>query len=187
MRDLSNKEEIDVGGASYLLLGPIQGDNALVAQTGRLVIPIPFLPATESNFVQGSRSVWVYYPQGLLRRPMADTDVYWAPVAGTLQVLPHVCQGVNSMKEINEITPYPGHSVFQESFFFCRIKNVGDDPGAGDVYVETAVDSQLPDGICENLFRAERHECGGPPQDPRCALLRALWRGHRSRFHAKER
>ena len=45
------------------------------------------------------------------------------------------------MHEIRQAAPYPGHSVFQESFFFCTIKNIGDDPGAGDIYVETAVDS----------------------------------------------
>lgn len=45
-----------------------------------------------------------------------------------------------SMHEPREAAPYPGHSVYQESFFFCTIKNVGDDPGAGDIYVETAVD-----------------------------------------------
>jgi hypothetical protein len=44
------------------------------------------------------------------------------------------------MHETREAAPYPGHSIFQESFFFCTIKNVRDDPGAGDVYVETAVD-----------------------------------------------
>lgn len=44
------------------------------------------------------------------------------------------------MLEMSDAAPYPGHSLFQESFFFCRIKNVGDDPGAGDIYVETAVD-----------------------------------------------
>lgn len=46
-----------------------------------------------------------------------------------------------SMRETHEGTPYPGHSLFQESFFFCTIKNIGDDPGAGDIYVETAVDA----------------------------------------------
>ncbi len=45
------------------------------------------------------------------------------------------------MKETSEVPPYPGHSIFQESFFFCRIQNVGDDSGAGNIYVETAVDS----------------------------------------------
>ena len=44
------------------------------------------------------------------------------------------------MHETSDVPPYPGHSLFQESFFFCKIKNVGDDPGAGDIYVETAVD-----------------------------------------------
>jgi hypothetical protein len=44
------------------------------------------------------------------------------------------------MHENREAIPYPGHSVFQESFFFCTIKNIGDDRGAGDIYVETAVD-----------------------------------------------
>ena len=33
-----------------------------------------------------------------------------------------------------------GHSLFQELFFFCTIKNVGDVPGAGCIYVETVVD-----------------------------------------------
>jgi len=44
------------------------------------------------------------------------------------------------MHEAREAAPYPGHSIFQESFFFCTIKSVGDDPGAGEVYVETGVD-----------------------------------------------
>jgi hypothetical protein len=98
------------------------------------------LPPLESTFVQGSRSVWVYYPQGLLRRPMMESDVYRDSHAGTQRFLAHQCTGVTSMHEINEAVPYPGHSLFQESFFFCTIKNVGDDPGAGDIYVETAVD-----------------------------------------------
>jgi hypothetical protein len=44
------------------------------------------------------------------------------------------------MPETSDVLSYPGHSMFQESFFLCRIKNFGDDPGAGDIYVETAVD-----------------------------------------------
>jgi hypothetical protein len=98
------------------------------------------LPAPESSFVQGSRSVWVYYPQGLLRRPMTESDVHRVFAAGAQPLFPHPCQGVKSMHENDEAFPYPGHSLFQESFFFCKIKNVGDDPGAGDISVETAVD-----------------------------------------------
>jgi hypothetical protein len=33
-----------------------------------------------------------------------------------------------------------GRALFQEVFFFCTIKNLGDIPGAGCVYVETVVD-----------------------------------------------
>ena len=36
--------------------------------------------------------------------------------------------------------PTTGHSLFQEMFFFCTVKNVGDIPGAGCIYVETVVD-----------------------------------------------
>ena len=44
------------------------------------------------------------------------------------------------MLESHVSAPYPGHSLFQESFFFCTIKNLGDDPGLSDIYVEMAVD-----------------------------------------------
>jgi len=33
-----------------------------------------------------------------------------------------------------------GHSLFQESFFVCTVKNVGDIPGPGSIYVEAVVD-----------------------------------------------
>jgi hypothetical protein len=33
-----------------------------------------------------------------------------------------------------------GHSLFQESFFFCNVINVGDVHGTGCIYVETVVD-----------------------------------------------
>jgi hypothetical protein len=44
------------------------------------------------------------------------------------------------MHEIIDLPAYPGHSLFQNSFFFCKIKNFVDDLGAGDIYVQTAVD-----------------------------------------------
>jgi hypothetical protein len=34
-----------------------------------------------------------------------------------------------------------GHSLSQDSFFFCAVKNIGDLPGAECIYVETVVDS----------------------------------------------
>jgi len=37
--------------------------------------------------------------------------------------------------------PEPERSLFQEWFFFCRVKKIGDAPGAECIYVETVVDS----------------------------------------------
>jgi hypothetical protein len=36
--------------------------------------------------------------------------------------------------------PHPERSLFQELFFFCRVKNVGDISGTENIYVETVVD-----------------------------------------------
>jgi hypothetical protein len=43
-------------------------------------------------------------------------------------------------KEKERVAAEEGHSLFQELFFFCTVKNVGDVPGAGCIYVETVVD-----------------------------------------------
>jgi transposase InsO family protein len=43
-------------------------------------------------------------------------------------------------KNIEHETFRDGHSLYQELFFFCTVKNVGDIPGAGCIYVETVVD-----------------------------------------------
>ena len=43
-------------------------------------------------------------------------------------------------KKEKDVLSNHGHSLFQELFFFCTIKNVGDDPGMGCIYVETVVD-----------------------------------------------
>jgi hypothetical protein len=101
---------------------------------------VPHLPASESNFVEGSRSVWVYYPQGILRRPVSESDVYPSHSAPRRSFPPHDCRGTQSAPGIVEAAPYPGHSLFQDSFFFCKFQKIGDAPGLADVYVETVVD-----------------------------------------------
>ena len=121
--------------------GPLAPNDA-AGNRSRLTFSILALPAEESNFVPGCRSIWVYYPLGLLRRPMSWPEAFGDPVAGPTPVHARVCQEVNPMKETSDLPPlpYPGHSLFQESYFFCKIKDVGDAPAAGDVYVETIVD-----------------------------------------------
>jgi hypothetical protein len=33
-----------------------------------------------------------------------------------------------------------GQTLYQDNFFLCRVKNIGDAPGTGSIYVETVVD-----------------------------------------------
>jgi hypothetical protein len=101
---------------------------------------IPHLPASESNFVEGSRSVWVYFPKGILRRPVAESDLDSTRPAQTRLFIAHECRGAHSAPEIVEVAPYPGHSLFQDSFLFCKFQKIGDAPGLTEVHVETVVD-----------------------------------------------
>lgn len=103
---------------------------------------IPFLPPTESASGDGARSAWVYYPQRLLHAPDTELEPY-------LDHLPRFpghpdtavkCE-LKETKEKEDAAFDDGHSLFQESFFFCTVKNVGDLPGTGCIYVETVVDS----------------------------------------------
>ncbi len=84
--------------------------------------------------------MWVYYPQGILRRPVAESDLHSARSATSRSLLSHECRAAQPAPDIVEAAPYPGHSLFQDSFLFCKFKKVGDAPGLADVYVETVVD-----------------------------------------------
>lgn len=46
----------------------------------------------------------------------------------------------DSLRHGAEVASQPGHSLFQEMFFFCTIKKVADLPGSGCIFVETVVD-----------------------------------------------
>jgi hypothetical protein len=106
---------------------------------------IPFLPSTESASGDGPRSAWVYYPQRLLHDPDAELET----CLNHFPEKPHFpghpdtavkCE-IEAAKEKKDAAFDDGHSLFQESFFFCTVKNVGDLPGTGCIYVETVVDS----------------------------------------------
>jgi len=108
---------------------------------------IPHLHSTASNLVEGSRSVWVYYPQGIQRRPVGEFDLFSGRGLEEPHTIAHVCGGSNSKPEFrNEnaaaslSAPYPGNSLFQDSFHLCKFKKFGDIPGLDDVYVEIVVD-----------------------------------------------
>jgi hypothetical protein len=104
---------------------------------------IPSLPAAEPSCSPGSRSMWAYYPQGLLRRTGVESDFCPDRMQQEGGGLAHPCPGGKSEqkeKEEEDVFSNHGHSLFQELFFFCTVKNVGDLPGTGCIYVETVVD-----------------------------------------------
>jgi hypothetical protein len=141
MGNLNERGGTTVGSAPSWCQEPQECDHspAKIKQCGKCK-NIPHLPAAESNFVEGSRSVWVYYPQGILRRPVAESDLYSSSSASERPFLPHECGAAKSTPEIVESAPYSGHSLFQDSFFFCKFQRLGDAPGLAEVYVETVVD-----------------------------------------------
>lgn len=141
MENLNDLGDVARAGAPSWCQEPQQCDHspAKIKQCGKCR-NIPHLPAAESNFVEGSRSVWVYYPQGILRRPVGESDLYSTRPTQPHAFHPHECGAAKSAPEIVESAPYPGHSLFQDSFFFCKFTKVGDAPGLEEVYVETVVD-----------------------------------------------
>ena len=101
-------------------------------------------PSAEWTCTPRSRSLWAYSPLRLLRRLGAESEQYQDPLPEKLHFLAHSCEGGKSelqeKKEEENAAFREGHSLFQELFFFCTVKNVGDVPGTGCIYVETVVD-----------------------------------------------
>lgn len=105
---------------------------------------IPSSPAANRTCAPGSRFVWAHYPQGLIRRPMVESGQCVDQLREKLHSPAHPSVAGRSEVEVSEekedAVSNLGHSLFQELFFFCTVKNVGDVPGAGCIYVETVVD-----------------------------------------------
>jgi hypothetical protein len=154
-QDTLNLEEADaksletagnrVGGASSAI--PAMAEFTPPANRRSLVMlteMIPTLPAAEATFDKDSRSVWVHYPRELLNQSRTNPEQFLDRLPEKSQHVPN--QGQEGMtgnegNEENENIAYnPGHSLFQESFFFCTVKKLGDLPATGCIYVETVVD-----------------------------------------------
>lgn len=105
---------------------------------------IPLSPSAEWTCAPGLCSFRVYSPFGLLRRAMAKSEAVQNTAPEESQLVTHPRAGIKSKLEEEADTENvefdDGHSLFQEVFFFCTIKNIGDVPGAGCIYVETVVD-----------------------------------------------
>jgi hypothetical protein len=105
---------------------------------------IPSLPSAKSTCTQGSHSIWTYFREGPFGHSGANSGVsperpQEEPPSGA-----HPCMGrkgpLEEPKVQGDAASGLGHSLFQEVFFFCAIKNVGDVPGMGCIFVETVVD-----------------------------------------------
>jgi hypothetical protein len=105
---------------------------------------IPFLHSAELDCSSNSRSVWVHYPPEMLRRPKVESEKRLDHVQEKPGFLAHPCMGgkseVEEKKKKENAAFHDGHSLFQQLFFFCTVKNVGEVPGTGRIYVETVVD-----------------------------------------------
>jgi len=107
---------------------------------------IPLLPLRESNHGEGSRFGWAHYPEKALRGPPVELEQYLDHFPERSNSPVHHSEGskneFENKKEKRETASRAGRSLFQESFFFCTIKNVGDIRGPGCIYVEAVVDRE---------------------------------------------
>ncbi len=105
---------------------------------------IPSSPSAELTYGPGSRFLWVYYPQGLLRYLGTESAPRSDRLLKNRRFTFHQCMKgkgeFEGKKEREDAASNHGHSLFQEVFFFCTVKNVGDAPATGCIYVETVVD-----------------------------------------------
>ncbi len=105
---------------------------------------VPPSPSTEGPSSPASPSLREYPPLRLQRPASAESERHPDPEAEKLHFL--VQPGARAKCTVDEnkvrdsaVSPQ-GRSLFQEWFFFCRVKNIGDVPGTGCIYVETVVD-----------------------------------------------
>jgi hypothetical protein len=105
---------------------------------------IPSILSAEWTCTQGSHSVWAYFRKGQFRRAGGQSEASAERLQGEPRLAAHPCVGrkgaIEEPKEKEDSASGLGHSLFQEIFFLCTIKNVGDVPGAGCIYVEIVVD-----------------------------------------------
>jgi hypothetical protein len=105
---------------------------------------VPFLPTGESKQADVARSGWEYYPERLTARPAAKSERTSEQPSEMRILLGRDRTGekvpFTEDTERADETSNHGRSLFQESFFFCTVKNVADIPGAGRIYVEAVVE-----------------------------------------------
>jgi hypothetical protein len=105
---------------------------------------IPFWAPAESAYGDESHSNWAHHEGGSPMWPVVESKQCLDQLPEKPSFLAHAYMGgasaLGEKKEMENGASNRGDSLFQESFFFCTVKKVGDVPGAGCIYVETVVD-----------------------------------------------
>jgi len=93
-----------------------------------------------------AQSAWLNLPRALFSHYDKSSEAGKFPAIqeeeATLpgQTSSGLTSSIEGLNEKRDAASEDGRSLFQEAFFFCTVKNVGDVPGAGRIFVETVVD-----------------------------------------------
>jgi len=105
---------------------------------------IPFLASSDSTLGDASRSKWTSQVQQIKVRAASASEQFLDHFAEEPRFVAQPYTGETGAgeetKKEGDSAAARGHSLFEELFFFCRVKKVGDLPEAECIYVETVVD-----------------------------------------------
>ena len=144
MRDPRKGQEIEAEATASMLHARTPGSTQPAERIGPAYPETaPRLPLEDLTCGTGLRSMWVYLPQGMVRRPV-DALPPWATLCPDKPgSIAHQCKTgpiAGEKREDKHELSGPRASLFQDSFFFCKIKDHGDVHGPGCIFVETAVE-----------------------------------------------
>ncbi len=99
------------------------------------------LPEVQLTRVDKTHLPWVYLPKGLVRRPAGESPQANATPRDEPGAFAHQrAHGLAAGPTSEDGPRNAGASLFQDSFFFCKVAGIGDVSGLGRIYVETAVE-----------------------------------------------
>jgi hypothetical protein len=88
------------------------------------------LPEAQVTSIDRTRSPWVYLPKGLVQHPTEESRERTPTPRGEPESFPHKCVNGPAAAPVKESEPlHAGATLFQDSFFFCKVAGVGDVPG----------------------------------------------------------
>jgi hypothetical protein len=101
-------------------------------------------PEWESTLGETPRSASASYWHAMQRRHAGLSGLFLDQLPEEPRFFaPSWTGGASNFETVMEkeaASSHPGHTLFQELFFFCRVKKIGDLPGTECIYVETVVD-----------------------------------------------